>query len=207
MSLRILLVVPRNCTGTQLQKLIKTFPIVEGVDMVATEDEMKNYLGTCYVDFVIIHQALVQDFTLLPHNHYLVIADKIDKQILLAVRDHGGRGYLLEKGAQEMMQSIITIAIGKEEAMFLLGPYLSFEVLKALDDDKFLAPSTPVHLNKLTPQQKQVFYLLHEGHSNLEIAERLCISCGSVRSYISRIVHKLGITHEQIQHLQLPEDK
>jgi DNA-binding NarL/FixJ family response regulator len=205
MGLRILLAMPRNFTCMQLQRLIEAFPIVESVDMVATEDEVRNYLGTCYVDFVIIHQALIQDFALLPHNHYLVIADRIDKEILLGVRDHGGRGYLLEKVAQEMIQSIITII--EQRKLFLLEPSLSLEVLKALDDDKFLAPSTPVHLDRLTRQEKRVFHLLHEGHSNLEIAEQLCITDGSVRAYISRIVHKLGITRERFQQLQLPEDK
>lgn len=204
MGLHILLAEPPNFTARKLQELIEASPVVESVELVVTEDELKNYLAFQTVDFVIVHQALVSDFSLLPRNHFLVIADKADKKVLLAVRDHDGRGYLLARWIQDMIQSIVRVAAGEEASLFLLGPSLSFEVVKALDEVKFLAPSIPVHLDVLAPQERRVLSLLHDGLSNSEIAERLCITNGSIRSYVSRIVHKLGMTREQIQHLQLP---
>lgn len=204
MGLHILLADPPNFTGRELQELIEASPVVESVELVATEDELKNYLASQTVDFVIVHQALISDFSFLPQNHFLIIADKTNKETLLAVRDHSGRGYLLEEMAQGMIQCIVRIAKGEEENMFLLGPFLASEALKALDDGKFLAPFVPVHLGLLTRQEKRVFYLLHDGLGNPEIAERLCITSGSVRSYVCHIVHKLGMTREQIQHFQLP---
>lgn len=48
-------------------------------------------------------------------------------------------------------------------------------------------------LNLLTPREQEVYALLKDGASNREIAERLFLSEGTVRVYLSNIYGKLGV--------------
>lgn len=47
-------------------------------------------------------------------------------------------------------------------------------------------------LAALTPRQREVVSLVAEGHSNREIADRLCISEGTVKNYLTRILEVTG---------------
>lgn len=48
-------------------------------------------------------------------------------------------------------------------------------------------------LEMLTPQERVLFDLVGEGMSNAEIAERLHLSQGTVRNYVSRLLRKLQV--------------
>jgi RNA polymerase sigma factor (sigma-70 family) len=48
------------------------------------------------------------------------------------------------------------------------------------------------NLAALTPRQREVVSLVAEGHSNREIADRLCISEGTVKNYLTRILEVTG---------------
>lgn len=47
-------------------------------------------------------------------------------------------------------------------------------------------------LQKLTEREKSVFMLMIGGYTNLQIADALCLSNGTVKNYISTIYEKLG---------------
>ena len=48
-------------------------------------------------------------------------------------------------------------------------------------------------LENLTPLERELFDLVGEGMSNAEIAERLHLSQGTVRNYVSRLLRKLQV--------------
>lgn len=48
-------------------------------------------------------------------------------------------------------------------------------------------------LSALTEREQEVLALIGRGLSNQEIAEVLCIACGTVRSHINRIYGKAGL--------------
>lgn len=48
-------------------------------------------------------------------------------------------------------------------------------------------------IDKLTPREKELFQFLTEGATNREIAERLALSEGTVRVYLTNIYSKLGV--------------
>ncbi len=47
-------------------------------------------------------------------------------------------------------------------------------------------------LQNLTEREKSVFVLMVSGYTNMQIAEKLCLSMGTVKNYISTIYEKIG---------------
>lgn len=47
-------------------------------------------------------------------------------------------------------------------------------------------------LGKLTEREKSVFLLMISGYTNMQIADKLCLSNGTIKNYISVIYEKLG---------------
>ena len=70
-----------------------------------------------------------------------------------------------------------------------LTPETSREIADALT--RLLLP--PPELRRLSPREREILELLRVGCSSQQIAERLCLSPGTVRVHISNVVHKLGV--------------
>ena len=49
--------------------------------------------------------------------------------------------------------------------------------------------------NNLSPREKEVLPLLHEGKSNKEIAEKLFIEICTVKKHVERILNKTGMSN------------
>lgn len=47
-------------------------------------------------------------------------------------------------------------------------------------------------LQELTEREKSVFILIVSGYTNMQIADKLCLSTGTVKNYISTIYEKIG---------------
>ena len=47
-------------------------------------------------------------------------------------------------------------------------------------------------LGELTEREKSVFLLMISGCTNMQIADKLCLSNGTIKNYISVIYEKLG---------------
>ena len=47
-------------------------------------------------------------------------------------------------------------------------------------------------LEALTERERSVFVLIVSGYTNMQIADRLCLSNGTVKNYISSIYEKIG---------------
>jgi len=60
-------------------------------------------------------------------------------------------------------------------------------------DREITANHLHCHRVPLTPRQAQLAHMVAEGHSNREIAERLSISEGAIKVYLSHLFEKLGI--------------
>jgi DNA-binding CsgD family transcriptional regulator len=52
----------------------------------------------------------------------------------------------------------------------------------------------PIEPTTLTPLQREIVFLVMDGLTNREIADRLVLTPGQVGMQIGRIVHKLGLT-------------
>lgn len=59
-------------------------------------------------------------------------------------------------------------------------------------------------LSDLTIQERKVFVLLNEGKTNKEIAEECSVSLSTVKSHVSNIFSKLGISsRKEIMNIEI----
>jgi len=90
--------------------------------------------------------------------------------------DAGVRGYLLKDTPMETLAAAIrTVAAG--------GRAIAPDLAEVIWD----APADP-----LTERERRALALAEEGHPNQAIAERLGLSVGTVRNYLSEAAQKLG---------------
>ncbi|WP_214413116.1 response regulator transcription factor [Sphaerisporangium fuscum] len=96
----------------------------------------------------------------------------------------GGVGYLLKDrvfNAEQFVEAVRRVAAG--------GTAMDPEVISKLLAGT--AAGTP--LSRLNPRELDVLALMAEGHSNTVIAQRLCLSEGSVSKYTTGIFAKLDL--------------
>ncbi|MGJ3508071.1 response regulator [Enemella sp. A6] len=113
----------------------------------------------------------------------------VEESIERALRS-GAAGYLLKTASAEQMLSAIRAA-HKGERVFS----------RAVQDrlvDSYLgrakpAPDPPPEFKLLTEREFQVFTELARGKSNAEIAKALFLSEGTVKTYVTRLLTKLGL--------------
>ena len=203
MGLHILLADPREYHRRGLRTLFSALPIVDCIYEVATVRELKNYLVSHAVDLVVIHQSLISDSSVLPRDHFVIMAEELDKDLLRIAREQGARGYLLENPSLEFLRVVLRIAEREGGKGFFLDPAITLELLDYISRDG----PTSVDLSKLTPAERKVLYLMHDGLNYSEIAEQLSVTTGTVRSHVHNMSGKLGISRQQMMRLTLPENK
>jgi DNA-binding NarL/FixJ family response regulator len=74
------------------------------------------------------------------------------------------------------------------------------ELLRLADRRREQDRETRRAIESLTPREREVLVLLAEGLSDKEIAERLYVGSGTVRSHVVSVFGKLGV-HSRLQAL------
>ena len=110
-----------------------------------------------------------------------------DEHVLEAIRA-GAAGYLLKDvSPTDLREAIRVVAAGES----LLSPAVTGTVLRSLAERLHAAvDDTP--LRALTERERDVLALVGRGLSNEEIARELFLSPATARTYVSRLLTKLG---------------
>ena len=123
-----------------------------------------------------------------PKVNVLVLTMFEDTDTVLAAMRAGARGYILkdtDEGA--LLRSVRAVASG--EALF--GPGVGERLMR------YLAEATPsaerAAFPELTDREREVLYLLAQGMSNQEVAERMGISLKTARNHVSNILGRLQV--------------
>jgi DNA-binding NarL/FixJ family response regulator len=112
-----------------------------------------------------------------------------DEHVVDALRA-GASGFLLKSMPREQLVSAVRTATSGDA---LLAPTL---LRRLLDDFVERAGSKPVPapgLEELTPREEEVLRLMARGLSNAEIADRLVLGEGTVKTHVARVLAKLGV--------------
>ncbi len=123
-----------------------------------------------------------------PRVNVLVLTMFEDTDTVLAAMRAGARGYILKDTDEEaLLRSVRAVASG--EALF--GPAVAERLMR------FLAEATPsaerAAFPELTDREREVLYLLAQGLSNQEVADRMGISLKTARNHVSNILARLQV--------------
>jgi two-component system, NarL family, response regulator DevR len=124
-----------------------------------------------------LHEAL-------PGVHILVVGVNAGHELVADAMRSGAAGVVPHTiDEKELLDAIKTAAAGR----MVMSTVAFMDLLQAR------APDAHDPLESLTPHEREMFDLVGEGMSNAEIAERLHLSRGTVRNYVSRILRKLQV--------------
>lgn len=118
-----------------------------------------------------------------PTAQVLVFSMHDSETLILRAMEAGAAGYLTKQsGVEQMVEAVRQVAQGK---MFIDPKHVP-DLMR-----QRLKPSDP--LQALSPREFQLFRLLAEGHSVVEIAETLSLSPKTVGVHHTNILKKLGL--------------
>ena len=120
----------------------------------------------------------------------LVLTTYDDEQVLAAALRAGANGFLLkDSAAEDLLRAVRTVAGGGS----WLDPAVTGQVLAGYRSAVLDGAPAPAAPDLLTPREQEVLVLMARGASNAELAERLFLSEGTVKTHIGRIFAKLGV--------------
>jgi two-component system, NarL family, response regulator DevR len=130
----------------------------------------------------IVHQA--------PDTHVIMLTSYAEDHLLFSAVRAGAVGYLLKRiGSDDLFRTIERVACGE----VALDPDTIQAVLKQANEvDKSQSATV---FSALADQEMRILVLLAEGLPNREIAQRLFLSEGTVRNYVTNILSKLHLSN------------
>jgi NarL family two-component system response regulator LiaR len=124
-----------------------------------------------------------------PEVKVLVLTTYADDEWVFDAIQAGASGYLLKDTPRDQL---IKAVRGTVDGKTYMDPSIAGKVLEQVTSHQ-TQPATLI-TSKLTERETEVLRLIARGLSNADIADRLFLSEGTVRNYVSAILSKLGIS-------------
>ncbi|MEM1254040.1 MAG: response regulator transcription factor [Cyanobacteria bacterium P01_H01_bin.21] len=129
-------------------------------------------------------QAIHQRY---PWMRILILTTFEDDEYIWQSLQAGAMGYLLKRESSEQMAIAIRAACqGYSQLSPVIAPKI-FANLKSTD------PGQTHVLSQLSSRELDVLKLVGQGKNNLEIAQALHLSTGTIKNYITQILGKLSV--------------
>ncbi|MFJ7931181.1 LuxR C-terminal-related transcriptional regulator [Peribacillus sp. NPDC096448] len=131
-----------------------------------------------------------------PFTPFLIFTAYSENHYLIEAICHGAAGYVLQDGGMKQVMSAIRQCANGQ----IVYP-ASFKsiLMKKLQQD---VERSPVTLEKaiekwgvFSKREHELLILLTQGETNQQISEKLFLSIGTVKNYISRIYRKLNVNN------------
>lgn len=134
-------------------------------------------------------EAATQILAADPSARVIILTMNANSEHIFRALQAGARGYLLKASAgSEVARAVHTVYRG--------GRYLSQAISDTVIDEYISRREQTENnsgLEQLSAREREVLQLVVEGKANPEIADRLHITAGSVKTYRKRIMQKLDI--------------
>lgn len=136
-----------------------------------------------------------------PQIKILVLTTFYDDKYITDAIAGGADGYLLKDSGKDAIIGAITqilsgITVLDQKVMSRLAELMAANRNKVESSDK--SDNTGINKSDFTVREKEISFLMVEGLTNKQIADRLYISEGTVKNYISNIYDKTGI-HDRVK--------
>ena len=196
-EIRILAIDDHDLVRRGLRSLIEITPGLELVGEAADGAEAVIQADKLQPDVILLDLMLplkdgiqvTQDFMgARPDARILILTSFADDEKVFAAVKAGALGYLLKDSSpDDLVQAIRDVSQG----MPSLTPAIARKLLREIS-----APSNrPPTEEPLTQRELTVLRLIARGDSNLEIAEELFITEGTVRYHVSNVLGKLHLAN------------
>lgn len=124
-----------------------------------------------------------------PQVKILVLSTFDDDRYIADSMQAGASGYLLkDMPSEELAQAIRLVHRGYTQ----MGPGLMKKLVAKLPADAAETPKRSIAI-PLTPREEEVLRLIGIGATNREIAERLFISEGTVKTHVNHLLNRLTL--------------
>ena len=128
-----------------------------------------------------------------PETKVLILTGYFDEELVLRALQQGARGYFLKGGSSlGLVKAIRAVATGEAWAeRNMIGKLLDGLPRSSpgqINKEKRRDPRTP-----LTKREEEVTRLVALGHSNREIADRLCISEKTVKAHLTSVFRRINV--------------
>lgn len=197
-KVKVLLVDDQELVRTGLRGILRSRFGFDIVGELSSGDGVIEAIATARPDVIVMDvrmpgvdgvQATRRVGSLADPPPVLVLTTFEDEAVLAGALRAGAAGFLL-KGvpAEDLQRAVRTVAAGGS----WLDPAVTGRVLSTYREG--LSPALPgPEVGVLTPREREVLALIGEGLSNTEIAERLTLGEGTIKTHVGHIFAKLGL--------------
>ncbi|WP_106401185.1 response regulator transcription factor [Actinocorallia populi] len=198
MTVRVVLADDQPLVRAALQMVIADAADVEVVGEAADGAEAVRLVGELAPDVVVMDIRMpgmdgIEATRLITaataSTHVVVLTTFDDDEYVYGALQAGASGFLVKDMAlDDILAAVRTVAAGDA----LIAPSVTRRLIKEFVDRPSAAPSRPAKsLSGVTDREKEVLTLVGSGLSNAEIADRLCISVATAKTYLNRLLTKL----------------
>lgn len=200
MSIKVIIVDDHTMVIRGLQYFLHTQPDIELVGEASCGEEAIEKVEALQPDVVLMDllmpgmtgvEATKKIREKYPNTKVIMLTSFSDHDHALSVVQAGANGYLLKDiQPDELVKAIRAVYQGQTQ----LHPLVTEQLISHLVEK----PTTPVedahNLDMLTPREKEVLKCVALGKSNKEIAADFYITEKTVKTHVSNILGKLGLT-------------
>lgn len=199
--IRLLLVDDQNLICQGLKAMLSLEPDLEVLGMAHNGQAAVEQVAILQPDVVLMDvrmpvmdgreatRTIVQQY---PQVKVLVLSTFDDDQYIADAMRAGAKGYLLkDMPSEELAQAIRFVQLGYTQ----LAPGLMEKLIAG-----FTPAPAPVSLlekspslTQLTPREQEVLGLIGSGLTNRDIAQRLYISEGTVKTHVTHLLNRLSL--------------
>lgn len=135
-------------------------------------------------------EATRQIYQVCPATQVIILSMHATSEHIFRALQAGARGYLLKEAAGiEVINAVRAVHAGQR--------YLSQKISDQVVNDYLRqreAGAGQDPLARLSPREREILQLVVEGKSSAEVADILSLSPGTVNTYRSRLMRKLGLS-------------
>ena len=165
----------------QARKLLEDEAELGVVDVAMVDLELPDGSG---VDFI------AELYEMRPKTLALVLSAYSDRVVLARAIEAGASGVMHKsRPLEDIVEAVRRLFRGEQ----LLSQQEVIEAVRLVNRQRREEREAEHTLGRLTPRELEVLQALAEGFSDKEIAERLYVGIGTVRTHITSILRKLGV--------------
>lgn len=195
MAIRVLLVDDQTLVRTGFRLILGSEPGIEVIGDAADGEEGVA-LGRRLRPDVVLMDIRMPKVDGIEATRRLISASPETKVVILTTYDldeyvfdalrAGASGFILKDAPADQLVDAVRIVAGGDA---LLAPSVTRRLVQEFARRK---PRADVPLGDLTARELEVLRLMARALSNAEIADRLVVSEGTVKTHVARILDKLG---------------